>query len=324
MSSPDGTDGLMPASDSGLSEGAPRPDVFSLDAEYARCIQLLERTGITTVLPVSERVGIIGFDDAEYPLPTLEELRVFFDRNKELVGVKIAQGFTRLQLTPIAMSLTDLTKITEKELVRQAGRIILTYPDSYSRNEPARIAEFPVFVPSDVLNADQTGTLLYFPSSFELYDDRGGLTKAQLIQNASLCAVPGWSIGLIEDTTQTPRVEKNRCGRKPLAIGKFPQTQLEALRDPEYRGETGWTPEDFLIEFITRVEQTGRTTYAESAWLIGSLAEYIKNVIEVPVGKWDTVLGSNIPKPHRLSLDTRNSERNHPDLGVPTMVRLTA
>src|SRR5664280_2821576 len=76
--------------------------VFPVEKEYARCITALNRTGILTLLPKSENIGVIGIDGKEYPIPTREQVVELFDHNRELVGRKVPQGFDRLELTPMA------------------------------------------------------------------------------------------------------------------------------------------------------------------------------------------------------------------------------
>ena len=59
--------------------------LFPLEKEYARTITALDRTGILTLLPQSESLGVIGIDGKEYPVTTQEQLQEVFTRNKELV-----------------------------------------------------------------------------------------------------------------------------------------------------------------------------------------------------------------------------------------------
>ena len=85
-------------------EGAPQSEqLFPVEREYARCVTALNRTGILTLLPKSESIGVIGIDGREYPVPTQEQVVELFAHNRELVGRKVPQGFDRLELTPMAM-----------------------------------------------------------------------------------------------------------------------------------------------------------------------------------------------------------------------------
>ncbi len=87
------------------NEGPILPDVFSVTKEYARCVRALENTGVVAPLPKSEKLGVVGIDGNEYPMPTEEQVRTLLEDNKELVDLKMHQGFTRLQLTPLAVPL---------------------------------------------------------------------------------------------------------------------------------------------------------------------------------------------------------------------------
>jgi hypothetical protein len=52
-----------------------------VEKEHARTITALNRTGILTLLPRSENLGVIGIDGKEYPTPTQEQLQEVFTRN---------------------------------------------------------------------------------------------------------------------------------------------------------------------------------------------------------------------------------------------------
>ena len=64
------------------SEGArPSEGLFPLEKEYARSIAALKRTGILSLLPRSENLGVIGIDGKVYPVPTQEQLQEVITRN---------------------------------------------------------------------------------------------------------------------------------------------------------------------------------------------------------------------------------------------------
>ena len=94
----------QPIDASAHMEEAPQSEqLFPVERKYARCVTVLNRTGILTLLPKSECIGVIGVDGREYPVPTLEQVVELFAHNRELVGRKVPQGFDRLELTPMAM-----------------------------------------------------------------------------------------------------------------------------------------------------------------------------------------------------------------------------
>ena len=104
-------------------------NITNLEKEYARTITALNRTGILTLLPRSENLGVIGIDGKEYPVPTQDQLQEAFTRIKELVDRKLRQGFTQLQLTPIAMPASQFIDRVKTVVLKHpaVGKIIKTY-----------------------------------------------------------------------------------------------------------------------------------------------------------------------------------------------------
>ncbi len=116
-------------------EGARQSEqLFPVEREYARCITALNRTGILTLLPKSESMGVIGIDGKEYPIPTQERIVELFAHNRELVGRKVPQGFDRLELTPMAMPTSLLIDRMKAAILKHAaeGKIYQT------RRSPSR------------------------------------------------------------------------------------------------------------------------------------------------------------------------------------------
>jgi hypothetical protein len=273
----------------------PSEGSFPLEKEYTRAITALERSRILTLLPRSENTGMIGIDGKEYPLPTQEQLQEVFTRNEELVERKMRQGFTQLQLTPIAIPVSQLIERVRTALLERAaaGRIIRTKQDPTDAEIPACVnAGEQVWIWDRVRQALDTPGLVYFPQAYT-DSDHQGLTKEEAMQETRLCAVPGWSVGLIEPIPVMPRPGKGRVigGRKQLEAYSTPRDYLETLSTPVYRGETGWTPEDFLTHFITRLETTGQVSHdrydGNALWLLGSyMPKAMKKSGLVPVGYW--------------------------------------
>jgi hypothetical protein len=116
-----------------LKGACPSEGLFPLEKEYARTITALNRTGILTLLPRSESLGVIGIDGKEYPVPAQEQLQGVFTHNKELVDRKMRQGFTQLQLTPIAMPTSQLIDRVKSAVLKHAtaGKIIQTKTESH-------------------------------------------------------------------------------------------------------------------------------------------------------------------------------------------------
>ena len=274
---------------------SPSEGLFPLEKEYARTITALNRTGILTLLPRSENLGVIGIDGKEYPVPNQEQLQEVFTRNKELVDRKMRQGFTQLQLTPIAMPTSQLIDRVKTAVLKlaAAGKIIQTKQNSTDADIPVRVnTGEPIWIWDRVRQAVDTPNLVYFPQA---YTDRNhqGLTKEEVMQNTRLCAVPGWSVGLIEPIPMLPQQGQGKviAGRKQLEGYSTPRDYLRTLNTPTYQGETGWTPEDFLTHFITQLETTNQVSHdrydSNALWLLGSyMPNSMPNSGLVPVGYW--------------------------------------
>ncbi len=70
-------------------EGVPQSEqLFPVEREHTRCVTALNRTGILTLLPKSESIGVIGIDGREYPVPTQEQDVELFAHNRGFVGRK--------------------------------------------------------------------------------------------------------------------------------------------------------------------------------------------------------------------------------------------
>ena len=118
------------------------------------------------------------------------------------------------------------------------------------------------------------------------------------MQKTHLCAVPGWSVGLIEPIPIMPQQGQGKVigGRKQLEAYSTPRDYLRTLSTPTYQGETGWTPEDFLTHFITQLETTNQVSHdrydGNALWLLGSyMPKSMPTPHIVPVGYWSRDAG---------------------------------
>ena len=289
-----------------LEGSRPSERLFSLKMEYARTITALNRTGILTLLPRSDSSGVMGIDGKEYPVPAQEQLQEVFTHNKELVDRKMRQGFTQLQLTPIAMPTSQLIDLVKSAVLKHAtaGKIIQTKQNPTDADIPVRVnTGKPLWIWDTVRQAVDTPNLVYFPQA---YTDRNhqGLTKEEVMQKTRLCAVPGWSVGLIEPTPMMPQQGQGKIigGRRQLEAYSTPRDYLRTLSTSTYQGETGWTPEDFLTHFVTQLETTNQVSQdrydSNALWLLGL---YMPNKFSglVPVGYWARVRGGIDVSAHR-------------------------
>jgi hypothetical protein len=127
------------------------------------------------------------------------------------------------------------------------------------------------------------------------------LAKEEVLQKTGFCAVPGWSVGLIEPIPVMPRQGQGKVigGRKQLEEYSTPRDYLQTLSTPPYQGETGWTPEDFLTHFVTRLETTNQVSHdrhdGNALWFLGSyMPSSMPNAKLVPAGYWDSDAGRRL------------------------------
>lgn len=298
-------------------------ELFSVEREYARCVVGLERAGILMALPKSERMGVVGVDGEEYPVPTREEVVELFARNGELVGVKLGQGFDRLEFTPMAMSVAGLIERMEAAIVRHGAerRIYQTRRSPDDALVPVRVnREKHVWVWETLREALDGEKLAYFPQEYS--SEHGGLTKVEASHDGRICGVAGWSVGLVESTPVMPRQGEGKTlgGRRQLEIGSSPREYLGTLKMEAYRGETGRTVEDFITRFVTHLETADEVSNdvddGNALWCLG---QYMKIAYAevVPTGRWHRKIGRV-----RLDMHRTGNKQCARSWGGATTVRL--
>jgi hypothetical protein len=269
---------------------------------------------------------VIGIDGNEYPLPTQEQVIELFYQNNEFVGRKIPQWFNRLQLTPMAMP-TPLLIDRLKDAIRKHAAEGKIYQTRRSPSDPlisVRVnPEKQIWVWERLSERLDTNEVIYFPQAYS--SNHAGQTKLEVIHNRRICAVSGWSVGLVESSAFQPSQGQGKSlgGRRQLELGSSPRDYLQMLQSQDYQGETGKTLEDFIIEFLTRLETINEISYDRrdnnSLWLVGQYVKRIEQVKSdlVPTGWWHRDFG-------RLRLDAHrpgNKQCTH-SWGVSTVVRL--
>ena len=279
-------------------EGVPQSEqVFPVEREYARCVTALNRTGILTLLPKSESIGVIGIDGKEYPIPNQEQVVELFAHNRELVDRKVPQGFDRLELTPIAMPTPLLIDRMKAALLKHAaeGTMYQTRRSPSDPFIPVRVnTEKQVWIWDTLRQALETDELVYFPQAYA--SNHRGQTKLEVVNNGRICAVPGWSVGLVESVPILPQQGRGKTvgGRRQLEIGSSPREYLQTLQTEAYQGETGKTLEDFMTKFLTHLETTNEVSNDvhdnNALWCLG---QYLKVTYAelVPTGRWHRDVG---------------------------------
>ena len=311
---------------------------YHLKEQYDSQVELLERTGIL------DHGAILGIDGNEYLVPTLEQIALrLFERRGEL-SVKHDQGFTKLLLVPFGMSLDTLRKTFTQ--------FLLSYHREHSDfdldiNEP--LATWKGYEGADIGDPPK---FVYYPKFFDGRDHRGR-TKMEILEGQtgkryapayvgvvgeSGTGISGWTIHLLQpsdpsnpDSKGIARISRQSQGqirgkenpRPDLVADQTPREYLsilqEAKEDPysPYSQESGMTPEDWIVAFITHLEETGRPmdnfyrSDGESrSFLVGAF--HVSNAV-VPDACWD----SNFP---RATLIFDGPERSAFFSGVRTSV----
>lgn len=268
-----------------------------IEREYARCFTTLNHIGILTLLPKSKSIGVIGIDGKEYPIPTREQIVELFYHNRELVGRKNPQGFDRLELTPMAISIPHLLDLMKTAIVNHwaKGKIFQTRYSASDPLIPIHVnTEKHVWVWDTLKKAIDTDEFVYFPKEYS--NNHRGQTKLDVINNRFICAFPGWSVGLVESLPIMPQKGQGKTfgGRSQLEIGYSPREYLQTLQTEAYLGETGKTLEDFITKFIihleTKNEVSNDRSDNNSLWCLGQYVK-IKYAECVPTGWWNRDFG---------------------------------
>jgi hypothetical protein len=294
-----------------------------IESEYSRCVAALNRSGILTLLPTSESFGVIGIDGKEYPIPTLVQIADLFDHNKELISRKVTQGFDRLELTPMAMPASLLIDLMKAAILKHSaeGKIYQTKHSPSDPLIPVRVnAEKQVWIWETFRQALDTDDLVYFPQEYSI--NHRGMTKSEAVQDERICAVPGWSVGIVESLQIMPQQGQGKIlgGRKQLEIGSSPREYLQTLKSQVYEGETGKTIEDFITKFLTHLETTNEISNDvlddNALWCLG---QYLKITYAevVPTGRWIRNVGRV-----RLDMHRTGNKLCAKSWGAATTVRL--
>ncbi|HCB19521.1 TPA: hypothetical protein DEP34_04035, partial [Candidatus Uhrbacteria bacterium] len=252
---------------------------YHLKEQYTFQVSLLERVGIL------KEGAITGIDGHEYPVPTLEQIASRLFERRETLKTKHDQGFTKLLLVPFGMSLDSL-----QETIKQ---FLLKYKKSHSFFDLD--TRMPLFTWEKYQGADMGDSpdLVYYPQSFTR-EGHGGKTKMEILKEQAQGrwtpafagvagekgeGTPGWTVHLLQPSdpsnphspgfSSIPREgqgtpQGDLVPRPPLETGKSPIEYLSILqkaqgdKDSSYHGETGMTPEDWIMAFMIHLSETGK------------------------------------------------------------------
>ena len=240
--------------------------------QYESQVKILQRLGLVNLLPDAEKMGIVGIDGKEYPVPSKEDIIREIKSNPEKYETKMRQGFTKIQLTPFAVPLEELAMALERVLLDhyKRGKLLATKEKPTDPDEPLELGpEGPLFKwngwiePNDTegqRGADVTGKCVYHVTNFDK-GNHGGQTKTEILKTQAGLPFAGWEVKLLGSSPNIPREGKGKTvgGRKQLETNKTSEDYLKLLRtDPKYKHEQGLTNEDWLTQLIVHLEQTNQ------------------------------------------------------------------
>jgi len=191
---------------------------------------------------------ITGIDGKEYPLPSFTHIKAEIHKNQETKDFYLEQfhrGFTHLHITPFALSIDQHMAILKATILaeykKNGGHIYSATPDilhtTLAQLQAMQDQEFPLN-PDDPLyqwdqytNADTTGDLVYFPTSFDK-TNHGGKTKQQILDAQTTAGSPfaGYQVSLLHPHLHIPRTG-NTPNTHILAAGQSPREYLTTLTE---------------------------------------------------------------------------------------------
>ena len=297
--------------------------------QYETQVKTMARTGLLELLPDAGEMGIIGIDGKEYPVPSMEAIvedLMKTPERKAMVEKKMKQGFTEIDLTPMASPIARL-KILAENVIRKhhaEGKLFATRKNPADENEPLVALELdtnqPLFVWDKAEHGDVNGEIKYFPKQFDK-NDHGGVTKPEWLAESASSPFPGWDVSLQESTINIPRQGKGKTigGRKQLETNKSPIEYLKTLlTDPAYHGESGTTLEQWLTKFVKTLDTTNQVIddYQGNGSLNYLIAQYHVASDRVLFGYWYRDV-------RRASVGRFDPGRGYGDFGVRPAVRFS-
>lgn len=270
---------------------------------------------------------INGIDGKEYPIPSYQDLLTRIIEKKELLKTKMDQGFMKLLLVPFAVSASTL--------VDKLGLYLKSY--KIREGEAFFLDERSPVYNNITQLGDRDGKLMY-RSGISRDGHRGGATKREILNEGKGDRCQGWQPILLQAAEGGVGVRPiPRDGKGRIVGTKTPRMDLEAGKmvieyeneraagnaDPTspYYGEVGITLEDWIMAFMTHLEETGAPLDEwddrEGRWGSGSYltgAHFPENDIFFQA-YWA------IPT-RRVIFNMRSGEAKNPVSGVRTAVRI--
>jgi len=238
--------------------------LYHLREQYNTQVSFLERIGIL------KEGAITGIDGKNYPIPTLEQIATHLFERREVLSTKHDQGFTKLLLVPFGMSLDALQETLKQFLL------------FYRQTHPTFDLDItqPLWTWEDGYKGADTGNppkIVYYPKRFDGKNHQGQ-TKTEILEEQAVTpgSFPGWRIHLLQAPKDNlpgfrgiPRQGQGKTQgedspRPDLEANKTPTEYLSLLQqaqdnpDSPYFQESGLTPEDWILAFVTHLTETGQ------------------------------------------------------------------
>jgi len=297
---------------------------YNLTEQYTVQVKFLERVGIL------KDGAIIGIDGKEYLIPMLEQIASRLLEQEPKLRMKRDQGFTKLLLVPFGMSLDSL-----RETLKQ---FLLTYKKDHPTFDLHTTEPFWTW--DNYVGADigKHPKFVYLPKTFG--EDHQGQTKEEILEEQTSNPEDfflGWRIHLFrpsnpDDKTSRgfnaiPRQGKGKTHgkelpRKDLEANQTPGVYLSILEEAKddlsssYHGESGLTPEDWILAFMTHLTETGHPldNFENNTDSITYLTRvFFPSSSIVPCAYW-------YRRHRQADLDQNNPNANDGEVGVRTSV----
>jgi hypothetical protein len=289
---------------------------LNIKEQWESQIKILTKLGILEIFPGSKELGIRGIDGKEYPVPNHQDIMARLESNKEIIGVKMEQGFMKLLLEPFALPIDTLAKKYEKAILKhfEDGKLFATKEKPTDPDVPLDLdVNQPLYKWDEYNNADGDDKLVYFPKEFS--NNHQGKTKEELLSDPE----SGWRVWLVENMPNIPREGKGkeRGKRKQLEANKTPKEYLKLLGTGEYQNESGLTPEADIMCALTHLEETNQVIndYAGLGSASYQVGAYFVASGSVPYSYWHRVA-------RQASLDGIVASNRNSDVGCRSGVRV--
>lgn len=224
---------------------------INLTEQYSREKQILEASGLIKPISTGE-LGIISYDGTEAPLPQLEQIAEHIPIEKILeIQKKKAQGFTRLLISPFGMPLLELINIYQRNLTEFEKQSKLFD----SKGNPLHVIPpqgkmAKITIGGPYMAGESQSLFSYYPSL-----PRVAFNPSLMPKSKPKSAYRPFNVLLVENLDEAVEVEKGEIlsERKQLEGKQTPYAYFSNLLNQQYKGEVGFTLEDWLALAISKL-----------------------------------------------------------------------